>query len=401
MEPRPPFISRIIIKNYKSIARCDVRLGALQFLVGRNGSGKSNFLDALAFVRDLFTYPNIGDVLQRRIDVLHRKNFTAGGWDEDFSIYLECNLPDGAVGMLEIVINALEFAIKSEKCVIKKNSNIITHYETRDRKLITEPFPNSPPPSPDRLYLQTFGSDAYRPLYDGLRQIQIYRIDTAEMTQRLMSARSGNFSLNESGDNLSAIWYSQSRKTQDRINEYMQIVVPSVYEVSVKELPGEDHLLLLEFLMNSGTGKPTSSFHAPSMSDGTLRALGVLVALLQERKNGGSNFPPLVCIEEPETGLHAHAFGALLGAMQEASDMRQVIVTTHSADMLDDKDVAPDQILPVEMRGGNTLIAPMRDIEKGMLRDHLTTAGELLRQDMLPPDVEFFADESLSLFSDK
>ena len=65
------------------------------FLVGRNGSGKSNFLDALAFVRDLFTYPNIGEVLQRRIDVLHRKNFVAGGWDEDFSIYWECNLPDG------------------------------------------------------------------------------------------------------------------------------------------------------------------------------------------------------------------------------------------------------------------------------------------------------------------
>ena len=385
MEPRPPFISRIIIKNYKSIARCDVHLGALQFLVGRNGSGKSNFLDALAFVRDLFTYPNIGEVLQRRIDVLHRKNFVAGGWDEDFSIYLECNLPDGAVGMLEIVINALEFAIKSEKCVIKKNSNIITHYETRDRKLITEPFPNSPPPSPDRLYLQTFGSDAYRPLYDGLRQIQIYRIDTAEITQRLMSARSGNFSLNESGDNLSAIWYSQSRKTQDRINEYMQIVVPSVYEVGVKELLGDDHLLLLEFLMNSGTGKPTSSFHAPSMSDGTLRALGVLVALLQERKNGGGNFPALVCIEEPETGLHAHAFGALLGAMQEASDMRQVIVATHSADMLDDKEITPDQILAVEMQNSETIIAPVENLTKRILQKHLTTAGELLRQDKLKP----------------
>src|SRR5271168_3455867 len=50
-DARPvPFISRVRIKNYKSIASCDVRLGPLTILVGPNGSGKSNFLDALAFL---------------------------------------------------------------------------------------------------------------------------------------------------------------------------------------------------------------------------------------------------------------------------------------------------------------------------------------------------------------
>ena len=46
------FITRVILKNYKSIAACDVQLQPLTFLVGRNGSGKSNFLDALRFVTD-------------------------------------------------------------------------------------------------------------------------------------------------------------------------------------------------------------------------------------------------------------------------------------------------------------------------------------------------------------
>ena len=46
------FITRVVLKNYKSIAICDVRLGPLTFLVGRNGAGKSNFLDALRFVAD-------------------------------------------------------------------------------------------------------------------------------------------------------------------------------------------------------------------------------------------------------------------------------------------------------------------------------------------------------------
>ena len=47
-----PFLSRIVLRNYKSIAACDVRLGPLNFLVGCNGAGKSNFLDALHLVRD-------------------------------------------------------------------------------------------------------------------------------------------------------------------------------------------------------------------------------------------------------------------------------------------------------------------------------------------------------------
>ncbi|HUY34804.1 MAG TPA: AAA family ATPase [Pirellulales bacterium] len=47
-----PFLSRVRIDNYKSIGKCDVALGSLTVLVGRNGSGKSNFLDALRFVVD-------------------------------------------------------------------------------------------------------------------------------------------------------------------------------------------------------------------------------------------------------------------------------------------------------------------------------------------------------------
>jgi len=46
------FLTRVVLKNYKSIAACDVRFGPLTFLVGPNGAGKGNFLDALRFVAD-------------------------------------------------------------------------------------------------------------------------------------------------------------------------------------------------------------------------------------------------------------------------------------------------------------------------------------------------------------
>jgi AAA15 family ATPase/GTPase len=50
MERPAPFISRVRLKNFKSIAECDVRLGPLTMLIGPNGSGKSNFLQALALL---------------------------------------------------------------------------------------------------------------------------------------------------------------------------------------------------------------------------------------------------------------------------------------------------------------------------------------------------------------
>src|SRR2546421_12553512 len=49
----PPFLRRVRIRGYKSIAFCDVTLEPLTVLVGRNAAGKSNFLDALAFLRDV------------------------------------------------------------------------------------------------------------------------------------------------------------------------------------------------------------------------------------------------------------------------------------------------------------------------------------------------------------
>src|SRR4051794_25445086 len=50
---KPPFLRRVRIRGYKSIAFCDVTLEPLTVLVGRNASGKSNFLDALGFLRDV------------------------------------------------------------------------------------------------------------------------------------------------------------------------------------------------------------------------------------------------------------------------------------------------------------------------------------------------------------
>ena len=127
------------------------------------------------------------------------------------------------------------------------------------------------------------------------------------------------------------------------------------------------------------------------MSDGTLRALGVLVALFQ---SGGSEAPgvSLVGIEEPEVALHPAAVGALLDALREASRSRQVIVTTHSPDLLDLAEMDSELLLAVYAEKGSTQVAPIDEPSLEAVRRALYTPGELLRLDQLRPNNKLFGN---------
>ena len=94
----------------------------------------------------------------------------------------------------------------------------------------------------------------------------------------------------------------------------------------------------------------------------------------------------LVGVEEPEIALHPAAAGVLLDALREAADNTQIIITSHSPDLLDDKDLDPGSILAVEARDGITVIAGIDEAGRSAVRDRLYTAGELLRLNQLQPD---------------
>ena len=139
------------------------------------------------------------------------------------------------------------------------------------------------------------------------------------------------------------------------------------------------------FTQNVTRSEDPQRFLANNMSDGTLRALGILVALFQ------GNYDPkkrvlLVGIEEPESALHPAAAGVLLDALREAADKTQIIITSHSPDLLDDKDLDPESILAVEARDGITVIADIDEAGRSAVRDRLYTTGELLRIDQLQPN---------------
>ena len=106
------------------------------------------------------------------------------------------------------------------------------------------------------------------------------------------------------------------------------------------------------------------------MSDGTLHALGILVALFQGDDDAQKRVT-LVGIEEPETALHPGAVAVLLDSLRDAANRTQVIITTHSPELLDDKHLDVESILAVEAHDGNTVIAPVDEASKSVVQASL------------------------------
>ena len=122
------------------------------------------------------------------------------------------------------------------------------------------------------------------------------------------------------------------------------------------------------------------------MSDGTLRALGVLLAVYQGSMTSiGQPRPLTVGLEEPESALHPAAARVLLSALREGSRHCQVLVTSHSPDLLDDPNIPTEALLGVDNQQGQTRIGPIDQAGRDMMQRKLFTAGELLRQNQLVP----------------
>src|ERR1019366_8456247 len=100
--------------------------------------------------------------------------------------------------------------------------------------------------------------------------------------------------------------------------------------------------------------------------------------------------PSVIVIEEPEASIHPGALGVILDLLRHASKTMQVIVTTHSPDVLDAKWVRDDNLRMVTLENGVTRVGGLSDFSVRALREHLMGAGELLRSNSLEPAAPLF-----------
>ena len=376
----PTFITRVQLKNFRSIAVCDVPLGPLTFLVGANGAGKSNFLDALRLIADALN-SSLDHALRERggIQEVRRRS---SGHPTHFGIRVDLALPSGVHGYLAFEVGARprgEYVVKQEHCSLGA-----AFYEVKEGVVTRTRASVVPPASEDRLFLvNAAGLPEFRPLFDALSQMGFYNVNPAVI--RGLEAPDKGDVLSRDGHNLASVIERMEKVAapiKKRVEEYLSLVVPGVVGIAHKSV---GHMETVEFRQKVEGAEAPWRFPAINMSDGTLRAAAILVALFQ---SGNTEAVHLVGLEEPETALHPAAAGVLRDCIFEASRSVQVIVTSHSADLLDDQRIPVDALRAVESRDGNTLITDIDEASRSALSDKLYTAGELLRLNQLGVQAE-------------
>jgi predicted ATPase len=394
-----PLLRRVSIENFKSIAKCRVDLAPLTILVGRNDAGKSNFLDALKFVADALQ-TSLDHALRSRggIDDVRRRGT---GHPHNFGIRLELLLPTlhRADFTFEIAAqSAGSFAVKNEELnVITPSGAIAANYRREERRVFSESHATMPPVLDDRLFLvNAAGLPEFRPTYDALVSMGFYNLDPQSMREP-QAPDSGEL-LHHDGSNIASVVGRLSVNRADvmaRINDYLRKIVPALGAVELASIGPRE---TLQFLQKVDGAEKAFRFYASSMSYGTLQALGVLVAVTQFAE--GNQTVSLVGIEEPESALHPAAAGVIMDALREATRHTQVIVTTHSADLVDQVDIDRDGLLVVVSTDGVTRIAPADEASINVVREHLYSVGELLRADQLAPDLRSLEEQDqMELFT--
>ena len=316
---------------------------------------------------------------------------------DSFSIKLTLDLGEECTAQYSLVIGSdpgRSFEIRSETCKITEAADtpsVIKGYErfrsTPVMFSLSLGIPeiqelHSSRPSLDRLYL---GNLAGWPVFDALHQVlanmAFYNPATAPMRD-YQSPDPGD-QLTPNGSNLASVFRTlrlNHPESADRVGEFLSAVVPRLRNVVDADV-GEKVTLQFTETEPSGTGKEKRTFYASSMSDGTLRVVAILLALFQQ-----SERVSLVGIEEPEMGIHPGAVEVLFDSFQEGARLRQLLVTTHSSELLDRDDIDHDSILAFSTEEGQTLVEPFDDTVRGILRKTLSTPSEMLRKDLLGPN---------------
>jgi predicted ATPase len=176
--------------------------------------------------------------------------------------------------------------------------------------------------------------------------------------------------LDEHGANLASTLREMQRSKSPLLEPFrnaIQSVIPDVIDFQVSQVTG----YLVTRLRHDMADDLRAMFELSQESDGTLRMLGILAALYQD--------PPrtLIALEEPELTIHPGALGLLWEEIEGAAERSQILVTTHSPDLLDM--CRADQIRVVEKINGTTLVDPIEETQREAIQERLFAPGELLR----------------------
>ncbi len=374
-------IRRLMLRRFRSLRGETLELSNPLFLVGENGSGKSNLLDAFSFVSDSLRQPLVEALGTRGglASVCHRfaPQSSASGLGLHLDFELSSPTPlTGAYGFELAGRDESGVEVVREQCWLGGQPG--RHWFDRRGRQFTSSLAVAPAVDAQALVLPIVGgTQELAPVLKGLSSLRVYRLQPELM--RLPQPRNGEPYLRPDGRNIAAVLQALAREHPaefDRLSEFLPHIVAATETVRVESFGDK---LWLQFQQRWGKGL-RASFEGAEMSDGMLRALGVLVAVMQRP------LPSLVAIEEPELTIHPEALGVVLDALWMAARQTQVVVSTHSPELLEAKWIQPEQIRVVTCVDGATRARPLRGDTIEAIRSHLMGAGEQFRSNALSAD---------------
>jgi len=361
--------THIALESWRNFRHVDVALQNRAFLVGPNASGKSNLLDAFRFLRDIVT-PGGGfhKAVTDRGGVSHIRSLSARRYSD---IVIEATIGDDGNSTwryrIAFVQDQQRNPVLREEKVWRDGTLLLNRPDENDGR--------------DEARLrqthleQTMANQAFRGIAGFFASVRYYHIvpQLVRDPERSIGRRADPFG----GDFLEQIAHTNKRTRDARLHrmlEALRIAVPQLGELKLdRDERGVPHLLgNYEHWRPQGTWQTEADF-----SDGTLRLMGLLWALLD-----GTG--PLL-LEEPELSLHSEIVRHIPQMMQRirrkrGSKSRQILISTHSSDLLRDEGIAADEIVLVvpSEQGSQVQLGAEIDEVKELLENGLTAADVVI-----------------------
>ena len=337
MSERKAFLEKVHIKNFLSLRNVTLPFKPLTVLVGPNASGKSNFLRALSLFMEMISVERLA-----RTEIIQNSIWAGGANNLTFQLHASVEKTP-TVYELEIISEAEDITINEELLIngVKvisiqggqgevwdENGKNKTLYKAKHNKISlgsAGDYGRKPFTSKVTEFFQAWNFYDLQPeLMRGFFQTPPFGFDPDGFLEQTIVF--GKFSqLKNDGSNLTVLlsnWCQSEPTLFDKINEYL--FASAKLKINYSEINGIPQLCILE-----GYKNPIPFNRA---SEGTLRLVAHFTLLVQPE------IPTLLAIEEPERNLHPGALKDIANVLEQLSERTQVIITTHSSQLLDNFD---------------------------------------------------------------
>jgi energy-coupling factor transporter ATP-binding protein EcfA2 len=368
--------TRVKLQNWRNFLEVDVPLQKRVFLVGANASGKSNLLDVFRFLRDIAEPKgSFQGAVESRHGVSQIRSLHARRYPH-VAVEVEVDLDSDSTWtyLLEFTQNNQRIPTITREKVTKAGAVLLDRPVREDKSDLKRL---------GQTYLEQLNANAeFRVLADFFSQVRYLHLVPQLVRE---PGRSAGIVRDPFGGDFLEQLARTPKNTLDsrlrRIKDALQIAVPQLKDLVLGRDPvtGVPHLKGLYEHWRPNAGWQMED----QLSDGTLRLLGLLWVFL----DGAA---PLL-LEEPELSLHASVvrqIPSMIGRLGARSG-RQVLLSTHSADLLSDEGIAPEEVLCLEPSREGTLVKVAGEDEQiRSLLDGGLTIGDAILPMTAPVETE-------------